>query len=298
VPGERRFRGETADRRRLRRLLAVALSALLPAGFAAAETLSVAAAQQIQSLLAEKESRSPPQRKIDSKLLYAMRQRAGLDAAPGVPSLQTGVAVDAAGTTEVHLTAFVSDALLSRLRAQGVQILDVYASARSIRARVPLAVLETVAADPSVVFIQPKHQFIVWGEGGPEEVRFSKAPGKRAVITRGAAPTSAERASNVRSRLSAALAARPSSTDAVNVSEGDVTHRANLARSTFGVSGAGIKGRGALRRRERARDAPGFGRPAHRDDPPRPGRQRKRGRGDARDRARPRTRRTALFRDW
>src|SRR4030095_15261595 len=134
-------------------LLAVALSALRPAGFAAAETLSVAAAQQIQSLLAEKESRTPAQRKIDSKLLYAMRQSAGLDAAPGVPSLQTGVAVDSAGTTEVHLTAFVSVALLSPLRAQGVQILDVYAPARSIRARVPLAALETVAADPSVVFI-------------------------------------------------------------------------------------------------------------------------------------------------
>ncbi len=228
---------------RLPAVLAILLL-FLPAAAARAQAMSDAARQQIQSLLAEKESRTPAQRKIDSRLLYAMRQGRGLDAAPGVSSLQTGIALDAAQTTEVHITANVTAPLLQSLRKLGAQIIDTYPWARSIRARVPISALETIAADPAVYFVGPKHQFLLEGEGteGPRQFVYTK--GKGALVPRrtAEAATAADpRAASVRSRLASALAARPFDTDVVNVSEGDVTHRANLARSTFGVTGAGVK---------------------------------------------------------
>ncbi|MGH9369779.1 MAG: S8 family serine peptidase, partial [Thermoanaerobaculia bacterium] len=224
-------------------LLLAILGVLLSAGAAFAQGVGDAARQQIQALLAEKESRTPVQRKIDSKLLYAIKQSRGLDAAPGVPALQTGIVVDSASATEVSLIAFVSDALLERLRKLGAEILGVHRSARSIRARVPLSALETIAGDPSVVFIQPKEQFIVWGADTPRKVTAAGdrngAAGAR--VSGKPPPGSDARSASTRSRLSAALSGKPLDTDVINVSEGDVTHRANLARSDFGVSGAGIK---------------------------------------------------------
>ncbi len=80
----------------------------------------------------------------------------------------------------------------------------------------PLQKLETLAAIPSVVFIRPKQDAIVW-----REVREG------------------ERVDRVRSALTAALA-RKTLVGSVT-SEGDVTHRANLVRSTLGVTGAGVK---------------------------------------------------------
>ena len=204
--------------------------------------LGDAARQQIQALLAEKESRTPAQKKIDSRLLYAMRLRRGLDAAPGVPVLQTGIALDSAQTTEVNITATVTARLLESLQKVGARIIDTYPWARSIRARVPISALEPIAADPAVYFVGPKHQFFFEGGDHSEERVYTNMEGV-VVAPRGARNPSAgnPRASRVRSRLASTLARRPFDTDAVNVSEGDVTHRANLARSTFGVSGAGIK---------------------------------------------------------
>src|SRR6266536_925802 len=51
--------------------------------------ISLSARQQIQALAAEKQSRTPAQRKVDSNLLYEAKQRRGLAIAAGVPTLQT-----------------------------------------------------------------------------------------------------------------------------------------------------------------------------------------------------------------
>jgi Subtilase family len=216
-----------------RALILLTLLLLPPAAAASGQELSAQGLEQIQALLAEKESRTPAQRKLDSNLLYAARQSRGVDVAPGVRSLATGIRVDVRNATVVDVTAFVSDALLQRLQKLGAEVLDVHRVAKSVRARVPVDALETIAGDPSVVFVQPKQQFVVWA-GGPR-------PAAIAGLSAKLSPGFGGRSARARSGLSAAPAARPLATDAVDVSQGDVTHRANLARSTFGVTGAGIK---------------------------------------------------------
>ena len=88
----------------------------------------------------------------------------------------------------------------------------------------------------------------------------------------------------------------PPLTKAINVSEGDKTHGADEARGFFGVTGTGVKvcvlsdGVDSLAALQASGDLPPRRRPA------RPGRRRRRGLGDARDRPRPRARRDARLR--
>src|SRR4029079_13025572 len=99
-----------------------------------AQGMSQQARQQIQSLLEEKESRTPAQRKIDSNLLYAIKQSRGQAVAAVVPRLRTGVDVDAGASSapEVDITARVIDALLAMLANFGAQVIDVHREAHSI----------------------------------------------------------------------------------------------------------------------------------------------------------------------
>ena len=181
-----------------------------------AQAIGQQAAAQIQALLAEKDARTPAQRKIDSNLLYAAKMNRGQAIAAGVGSLQTGVEVGGDSTTIVDIVARQPDTLTDTIRSLGGQVLDLQPAYRSIRARMPIQKLETLAAIGSVVFIRPKQEAIVWRE-----------------VQRG------DRAERVRAQLEGALA-RKAQVGSVT-SEGDVTHRANLVRSTLGVTGAGVK---------------------------------------------------------
>ena len=67
--------------------------------------ISDSAAQQIQALLEEKESRSPAERKIDSQLLYALKQSRKQAIANGVATLETRVVVDKVGMTTIDIIA-------------------------------------------------------------------------------------------------------------------------------------------------------------------------------------------------
>ncbi len=184
---------------------ALLLVLLALAGWARAQEPGPKALGEIQTLLAEKESRTPAERKLDSNLLYAARQRRGLDAAAGVRTLETGIPVDPAGTTEVDITAAVDEGLRARLEKLGAAVLEAHPRFRTVRARVPLAALEAVAGDPAVLFVQPARA------GRHRAMRLPAVPPETLAV------------------------------DAINVSQGDVTHRAELARSAFGVSGAGVK---------------------------------------------------------
>ena len=203
--------------------------------------MSLQAQQQIQALLAEKESRTPAQQKIDSNLLYEVKQSQGASVAAGIPRLRTGVTVDDRGTAEVDITGHVSDALLDTLAGLGAQVIDVHRGERSIRARIPLAALEAIAGDPAVVFIQPR-----------QDPMLSRPPARGSDVSDREPSLSTPRVAPkpppgfadrvARAHAASSRGARsPLSPLAVNVSEGDVTHRADLARSTFGVSGAGVK---------------------------------------------------------
>jgi len=88
---------------------------------AVAQAISEQAVKQIQAFAADKEARTPAQRKIGSNLIYATRMNRGLPVVAGVPAVQTGVAVDAAGATVVDIRANVDDTLLERIHALGVR---------------------------------------------------------------------------------------------------------------------------------------------------------------------------------
>src|SRR5262249_50906075 len=120
--------------------------------------MSIAAAQQINLLLADKAARTPAQRKLSSKLIYTARMLRGLPAAPGVPSLETGVEVDDETNLLVDITAEVSESFLEQLKNEGAYIYASYREYRTVRALVPAARLEAIASLPNVIFIRPKQQ--------------------------------------------------------------------------------------------------------------------------------------------
>src|SRR5260370_13511150 len=125
--------------------------------------MSTAAAQQIQALEQEKDSRTPAQQKIDSNVLYTIRMLQGKPAAPGVPYLYTGVDLDENNNVVVDITAHVTDKLLQQLSSAGALILYSTPALRSIRAIIPPGQMETVAASPDVICISPKQEAMTRG---------------------------------------------------------------------------------------------------------------------------------------
>jgi hypothetical protein len=189
--------------------------------------------QQISALELEKASRTPAQQKIDSNVLYTIRMMAGKAPAPGIASLNTGVDVDDSNNLMVDITAHVSNALLQQLNDAGVLVQNSNTRFNSIRAIVPSAQIETIAAWPDVIFISPKAQSMTATMHWPGPVRPAR-------------PSFALRAERMRKLLSAALLVQArvitnGTGQGAVTSEGDATHRAVDARGTFGVTGAGLK---------------------------------------------------------
>ena len=81
--------------------------------------ISDSAAQQIQALLAEKESRTPAQQKLDSQLVYAIKFRRGDSLRAVVQTLETGIEVDSQDRVVVDITAKVEGSLIEDLAAGG-----------------------------------------------------------------------------------------------------------------------------------------------------------------------------------
>lgn len=123
------------------------------AGAARAEALSPTAATQVQALMDEKASRTPAQQKIDSQLLYALKLARRDVSLRAVPSLSTAVTVDASGNTSVDIRATDSGPVLAFLKGLGATVESSFP--RDVRASVPLAQVEPLAALPDVIFIKP-----------------------------------------------------------------------------------------------------------------------------------------------
>jgi hypothetical protein len=190
------------------------------------------AAQQIRALMAEKESRTPAQRKIDSQLLYAMKIRRGDQIVSAVPALQSGVTLSPDNKVVVDITGTLGGNLIENIYSLGGEILTVVPGYNSIRANVPIDQLEAIAAMPEVIFVQPKQEATTRRFDGI-------SPGSSTRQTAGFA----ERAARVRNFLETELAPAPSILPLVGSrqSEGDTTHKAALARATLGTNGTGVK---------------------------------------------------------
>jgi hypothetical protein len=192
-----------------------------------ADALSDRAVQQIQALLAEKNARTPAQRKMDSQLLQAVRESRGQPMAPGVALAPAAVGLDAGGRVAVDVAVVSTDrvdAVVGQIEALGGEIVLPSWEYRTIRAKIDLSEAETLAGSPDVTFVQPAVALLHAQSAKPAPV---------------APPDTFEaRAARVKARLADAL--RRPLVGSVTA-QGDRTHRADEVRTTYGATGAGVR---------------------------------------------------------
>lgn len=116
--------------------------------------------QQIAALQQAKEARTPAQRKLDSQLIYGIKMSRGEPVAVGVPTQRLDFAPDAEGRVVVDITATITDALVAEVQRLGGLVINKHSRFNAMRARMPLAQLETLAAWPGVRWIRPEEKAI------------------------------------------------------------------------------------------------------------------------------------------
>ena len=217
-----------------------------------AHDLPLAAVRQIESVMGQKASRSPVQRKIGSRLLDARQMMQRNEVAPGVtydklpvefeaddvsvegpaerPVEHVGWA-DGGGTKRVlvDIKADVTPAVLARVEELGGEVVNSVSKYRAIRAWLPLDTVEVLATLDEVQWIRVADRAVTNQEvAHPKLVSNTGATG----------------------------------TDKVDTSEGDAAHDATGARATFGVDGTGVgigvlsDGIGTLVERQASGDLP------------------------------------------
>ena len=106
-----------------------------------------------QSVPDEKASRTAAQKKIDSQLLFALKQKRG--ETTGVPIEPIEIELDQKERALVDITATVSPYVQSQIRKLGGAIVSSDERYHTIRARLALEKLEALAALKDVRFIGP-----------------------------------------------------------------------------------------------------------------------------------------------
>ena len=150
----------------------------------------------------------------------------------------------------IDIKAKVTDVVLQQIKALSGEVLSRFPQYEAIRARLPLTQIETLANLPDVKSIRPADEATT--------NKFDSTPPPSAPMRENGSflspsvkPNRTERETNVRTQLRETLPRLAQAqrgtvdetpiTNAVNVSQGDRAHRADLARSTFGVAGTGIR---------------------------------------------------------
>ncbi len=191
--------------------------------------ISPEAAEQIAALNREKDLRTAAQQKIDSRLLYAIKAADGRASLEGLPVLQTGIQPDKSGNIEVDIRTQVTKDLLERIESLGGRIIYSSEEHRTVVAEIPLRAVETVAGEDAVIFIGPKE------ENGPNSVA---SPNVEVSVL----PTEVN---SVKKLLESGATQQGTSAARLRVgsqtSEGDITHRAALARQLSGSDGTGVR---------------------------------------------------------
>ncbi|MEO8614876.1 MAG: S8 family serine peptidase, partial [Luteolibacter sp.] len=114
------------------------------------QPISPRAMAEMKAVVAEKETRSPSQRKMQSSLVYLAREAAGKKAVEGAPLLKSHIRREADGRVTVEISAPPSAALTKAITDLGGTV--VYESERwkSVRATLPPAAVEAIAARADV----------------------------------------------------------------------------------------------------------------------------------------------------
>jgi subtilase family protein/Ig-like domain-containing protein len=200
--------------------------------------LSPQVVEQIDALMAEKASRTPAQLKMDSQLVYAAKTARGEQIASNMTTLRINFAdVNERGVV-LDVRADVSDGLLDQMRALGADVLDVSAIYRNIRIRSGMGQIEAIAGLPGVTYVQPKQELVTSRTGTVARQSSPRAPRSiRALRTQ----KYLERADIIMSVRRTVDGGNIFASVGSSSSEGDATHRAAVARATYGVSGAGVK---------------------------------------------------------
>ena len=193
--------------------------------------IAPSAMNQIEALLREKETRTPAERKIDSQLLYAARMQRGLEAAPGVATLN----IDLPKADDGHVIVDVKARLTSDLIAQvnGLSSEVLITGDTELQMHVSLDEIEALAAQPDVIFVQPQQRYMTSGHGRPAA---PPAPAVPLIAVNGAA------------ELQASMQNAAAETNVFSIgtgqgrtmSEADVTHKAAVFRGLTGINGAGV----------------------------------------------------------
>lgn len=181
--------------------------------------------QQIQLLLQEKKNRTPIQRKIDSRLLQAIRESRGERMVTGINLEPANVEADFAGVLKVDISGNITNSLLSKIVSLGGNIIYAAPKYNTVRASVNLKSVEKIAGYAEVKFIQPAVKYML------EDADMNTVNAKNSF---------ADRAAKVRAGLLAYLNNMHPLTGKIT-SEGDVTHRAADVRSTYGYQGQGVR---------------------------------------------------------
>ncbi|WP_372670932.1 S8 family serine peptidase [Amycolatopsis kentuckyensis] len=180
---------------------------LLTTGVSAAQpsTVDAAAARTeagINALQGIKKSLTPAERKQSSQLVVEKRLRADRSLAAKLPDYRSGVGVSTAGTVSVDIAASRDQAVASAVKAAGGTVR--YAAGGAVRADLPLAAVDAIAGRADVAEVRPASQATTWSESANRDAAVQAAA-------------------------------------ATQVSEGDKAHGADAARTTYGVSGSGVK---------------------------------------------------------
>lgn len=201
-----------------------------------AGALSPQVSAQIAALASEKASRTPAQLKMDSRLVYAAKMARGERIASNVSTLRISFADMNARGVVVDVRADVTDRLLDQLRALGADVLNVSAIYRSIHLRIGLSQVEAVAALPNVTYVQASQQIVTSRErdGSRRSSASRNLPDLRT-------QKRLARADVIGKVQQAVIGDQPVFSVGSRNSEGDTTHRAAAARTSFGASGAGVK---------------------------------------------------------
>jgi hypothetical protein len=111
---------------------------------------------RIQTVANEKSSRTAAQKKIDSQLLYALKQKRG--ETKGVPTARIDLDLDEKGRALVDITADVTAEIKAQIQKLGGAVVSDDARYHTIRARLALEKLETLAKRNDLRFIAPAAQ--------------------------------------------------------------------------------------------------------------------------------------------
>ncbi|MDM8559725.1 S8 family serine peptidase [Candidatus Parabeggiatoa sp. HSG14] len=133
------------------------------AALLSSQNVTAKALQQIYALQQRKASLTAMQRKVDFHIRHAQEQAASIQntqtdtisAANPAPKLRSSIKVFDDGTTTVDIKANVTSQLLANITALGGTVISSVERYGAIRARVPLAQVDSLAQSPAIRFIGP-----------------------------------------------------------------------------------------------------------------------------------------------